>query len=97
MQPLFHYRLQSDTKADIHKPGSKSNQHDILTPSSLQYFISSLASATVGLGNQDVGFVRRLNNNSSLHNPKAIEGKSCKTFNRNIDTNSRWFIYFNIT
>jgi len=67
-------RLQSDTKADIHKPGSKSNQHDILTPSSLQYFISSLASATVGLGNQDVGFVRRLNNSSSLHNPKAIEG-----------------------
>jgi len=67
-------RLQSDTKSDFHKPGNKTNQHDILTPASLQYFISSLASATVGLGNQDVGFIRRLNNNSSLHNPKAIEG-----------------------
>ena len=89
MQPLFYYRLQSDTKSDFHKPGSKSNQHDILTPSSLQYFISSLASATVGLGNQDVGFIRRLNNNASLHNPKAIEGKSCKTFDINIDTNSK--------
>ena len=69
------YRPQVDVKSGDNKLGNKPNQNDILTPASLQYFISSLASVTVGLGNQDAGFIRRLNNNSSLTNNKAIEGK----------------------
>jgi len=64
---------QSNIKSEYKTSGSKSNQHDILTPGSLQYFITSLASATVGLGNQDNGFIRRLNNNPSLSINKAIE------------------------
>ena len=68
-------RPQSNNKSEYKTSGSKSNQHDILTPGSLQYFITSLASATVGLGNQDNGFIRRLNNNPSLSINKAIEGK----------------------
>ena len=71
----FFCRPQSDNKSEYKSSGSKSNQHDILTPGSLQYFITSLASATVGLGNQDNGFIRRLNNNPSLSINKAIEGK----------------------
>ena len=70
------YRSQADVKSGDNKLGNKPNQNDILTPASLQYFISSLASVTVGLGNQDAGFIRRLNNNSSLTNNKAIEGKN---------------------
>ena len=70
------YRPQADVKSGDNKIGNKPNQNDILTPASLQYFISSLASVTVGLGNQDAGFIRRLNNNSSLTNNKAIEGKN---------------------
>jgi len=75
-------RSQADVKSGDNKLGNKPNQNDILTPASLQYFISSLASVTVGLGNQDAGFIRRLNNNSSLTNNKAIEGNSS-----NEDTN----------
>ena len=37
------------------------NPGESLSPSSLQYFISSLANTIVALGNQDSGFVRRLN------------------------------------
>ena len=74
------YRTQTEIKTEENKVGSKPNQNDILTPASLQYFISSLASVTVGLGNQDAGFIRRLNNNSSLTNNKAIEGKTNRLF-----------------
>ena len=45
--------------------GNKTSQKETLNPASLQYFISSLASTTVGLGNNSMGFIRRINHDSS--------------------------------
>lgn len=41
--------------------GVEGSSGELLSPTSLQYFISSLSNTIVALGNQDSGFVRRLN------------------------------------
>ena len=58
----------------MHALEGDNNKKETLSPASLQYFISSLASLTVGLGNQDMGFIRRINQATS-HGQKTYEGK----------------------